>query len=60
MLLEVVNFFGGRSMRLLVQQAAARRPLADVGRVVDRLVRAAAGCWAGIRRPVWLCSWFFG
>ena len=42
MLLEVVNFFGGRSMRLLVQQAAARRPLADVGRVVDRLVRAAA------------------
>ena len=42
MLLEVINFGGGRSMRLLVQQAAARRPLADVGRMVDRLVRAAA------------------
>ena len=42
MLLEVINFCGGRSMHSLVQQAAARRPLTDVGRVVDRLVRAAA------------------
>ena len=29
-------------MHSLVQQAAARRPLTDVGRVVDRPVRAAA------------------
>ena len=42
MVLEVINFFGGRSMHALVQQAATRRPLADVGRVVDRIVRAAA------------------
>jgi hypothetical protein len=42
MLLEVINFGGGRSMRLLVQQAAARQSLADVGWVVDRLGRAAA------------------
>ena len=61
MLLEVINFGGGRSMRLLVQQAAARQSLADVGWVVDRLGRAAAaagpisdflcgsaaGSWAG-------------
>ena len=31
MLLEVINFHGGRSMHSLVQQAAARRPLCGCG-----------------------------
>jgi hypothetical protein len=44
MLLEVINFGGGRSMRLLVQQAAARRPLhaCGSGGSSTRVGRAAA------------------